>query len=380
MTQRLRIIAPPVLGILALGAPYILLRLPAWILLIFWGEVPTGKQPTDVLLEFAAVAYGIYRVVAFHPFYRHDYCEWLERTPWTSQKPLPVGPVHWVWEDGLILGGLIALCWADSQLDPVLIVALSLMGHGIALTASLFPTGAWAFGYVTAFALGLAVRLGPNHWAFLAAAAAASLLGHLGLRRSLARFPWSIEWLDPWHQLLKTGATQPTSGCGWPYDQLRPGLPDFPRIDIIDAALVSLLAGWWVFAISALIVPQERVWFLCFVLFLETPFLALMRFILYRTCCAPPISLWGRIATFRWIIPGHDNVYIGPLCTLLAPWPLLYALPRWGVPLEVALPAGCALTLFAALSCGPSLRRWRLTGRHRIVPSLQPKTEFIKVG
>src|SRR5262249_30265485 len=98
MTARFRLIRPPGWVFFCFMVVYIVLRLPAWIGLGFWGIAPAvGKRPTDGLLVIAAIAYGVYRVVAFHPFYRADYRAWLEWTPWSSRKPLPIGPVGWVW-------------------------------------------------------------------------------------------------------------------------------------------------------------------------------------------------------------------------------------------------------------------------------------------
>ncbi len=74
-----------------------------------------------------------------------------------------------------------------------------------------------------------------------------------------------------------------------------------------------------------------------------------------------------------------------PICSFLAGVLSLYLLRDASVPLEIALPIATALTLLIALVTPPRLRRWRLTGRHRIVSALafansQSKTEFIKVG
>jgi hypothetical protein len=356
--------------------------LPYWFIEALGGPPPPGLWLTDYLLICAALAYGGLRVLASHPFYHAEYGAWLERTPWTSRKPLPLGPVHWTWRDGLIVGGLTALAWADSRVDPVRIAALALIAHAVFLIPSLFATRVAGLGYATAFALGLVVRFGMSRWEFLGAAAAASLLAHAGLRRSLARFPWpgKSERLEPWRQQLTTGAARESTACGWPHDQLRTDPANHPRVKTHHAVLGSALAGWWAFAVAGLIVPMDRDIILLMILAVEAPALAFGRFLIYRPGYAPPINLWGRLVTLRWIIPGYDQVYLGPLCTFLIPWPVLYASVRWGLPFEIAAPVAAALTLFVALSCKPSLLRWRLTGRHRIVPTLQQRTEFVKVG
>jgi len=382
MTQRLRIILPRSGVLVALAVFYLGFELPLWFIRVRWGVVmPHSSDPSDAFLAFTALAYGGYRVVAFHPFYRPGYHVWLSRTPWTSRKPLPLGPVSWVWEDGLILGGLAALCRIDGNLDPALIVAIALVSHAIVLTPALFLTGAWAFAYATAFVLGLAAWLAPIPWALLAAAVGANLLGQIGFRRSLARFPWYPEWQNRWWAFLtpKTGEDRSRTLCGWPYDTLRPHLTDLPRIDLTDAVLISMLAGWWLFALGSLIPdPKNReIMLLCVGLGGISVF-SCGRLLLYVSGHVAPISLWGRIATFRWIIPGCDQIWIGPASSALALCGGLAAWQRWGVPADEALPIGFALMIFLALSSPPSLRRWRLTGRHRIIPMVDSK--FIQVG
>ena len=55
---------------------------------------------------------------------------------------------------------------------------------------TLFLTCAWAIGYSTAFALGLAVWLWRQPLACLAASTLVYLVAYEGLRRGFDRFPW----------------------------------------------------------------------------------------------------------------------------------------------------------------------------------------------
>ena len=65
------------------------------------------------------VAYGLYRAMGFHPFFRPSYRKWLETTPWTWRKPLPVGPVRLGWED-LVLAAAAGLPeWLSGMLHPL---------------------------------------------------------------------------------------------------------------------------------------------------------------------------------------------------------------------------------------------------------------------
>jgi hypothetical protein len=388
MTARLRIVLPPLPIFLFFAFIYLLLEGPILFSQWRWGGLlpPPTSRPGLAFVSIAAAAYGVYRVVAFHPFYRADYREWLERTPWTSEKPLPVGPVALVWEDSVMLGGFVLLTLAQPLLDPVRLVNVCLLAYLGFLTVTLWPTGAGAFGYVVAFGMGLAVRFHPDRWACLAAAMGTYIVGYAGLRFSLAQFPWPLDW----QKALAASAGNSAKffehwagpACGWPYDQLRPAPPHPLRLDRRDALLVSLLAGWWLFAVEGLIpVRIEREAFATAILLLAMSVFVGVRFILYRTGYAPPIDLWGRLVTFRWVIPGYDQILIGPVCTALIPLLAVMAFRSWGVPGEVSIPVALSLSMLVALTAKPSLSCWRLTGRHRLKHSpWAQQSEFIQVG
>ena len=86
-------------------------------------------------------------------------------------------------------------------------------------------------------------------------------------------------------------------------------------------------------------------------LLLEPAILFLLRvhFYLYSGY-ADPISLWGRIRTLRWIVPGYDQVFL--VAAPASGWPLPRSLlPAWagGVPLEIALPLAISMVCLVAL-------------------------------
>ncbi len=118
-----------------------------------------GVRPGYVWLFAVCVIYGLARVAAIHPIWNSDYQIWLESTPWTFQKSLPLGPVELVWEDGLIVGLLILLSATLPHPHAVQLLCAFLLSHLFALTVTLFLTGTWAIGYAAAFALGLPVWL-----------------------------------------------------------------------------------------------------------------------------------------------------------------------------------------------------------------------------
>jgi hypothetical protein len=88
----------------------------------------------------------------------------------------------------------------------------------------------------------------------------------------------------------------------------------------------------------------------------------------------PPLSLLGRVARRRPIIPGYDKVFVAPLLALLVAVPLgcvaLAAAPiLGGYGSETLLSAAVTLTWWILVGMGPGLEAWRLTGNCRIVRS-----------
>src|SRR5258708_916362 len=51
-----------------------------------------------IILTLYAILHGVFRAWVFHPGVRPEYRRWLNGTPWTSRKPLPLGPVQLVWQ------------------------------------------------------------------------------------------------------------------------------------------------------------------------------------------------------------------------------------------------------------------------------------------
>ena len=110
----------------------------------------------------------------------------------------------------------------------------------------------------------------------------------------------------------------------------------------------------------------------------------LVRLGVYVVGYRSPLGIWARIRTARWIIPGYDKVFIGPLCVPLAGFATLALLRACRVPPPSSLTTATGVAILAALITPPSLRRWRLIGQHRIVPgqnALQSKDKnsFIQV-
>ncbi|MCX7421228.1 MAG: hypothetical protein NT013_17030 [Planctomycetia bacterium] len=347
-----------------------------------------------------AVIYGAYRAVAFNPAVRPEYRRWLERTPWTSDRPLPLGPITLVAQDFVILVGLMLLAACPSMaFHDQLIIERVVEGFfggyllfGGAVLASKKETH---FAFVIGIGLGAILRTSQSPivcgtTCFLTYAVMA-----LGIRQSLRRFPWTDPESDePWMLKLPndTGSSV-ASRFGWPMyalsakwrpaESLRTGW---------DGFYLSLLLGWWWYASNWLItenaISSGRQ------LDLPTPMLMLvvgaailMRLATYCVERWPPISLWGRIRSRRWIIPGYDKVLIAPLINLalvvgFGMWlkniTRTHSDPKHWIDLYVG-PVFLTLNLLIAFCAPPSIRNFHLTGSYRLVYANKGPTS-VKVG
>jgi hypothetical protein len=343
------------------------------------------QQPLDIprpgllVVRLLAVLYGCWRFSAFHPAFHTDYRDWLARSPWNYKKPLPSGPVNLVWEDLLPISGLAIMAAFFGPIVPLRVLSLFLCGYLATSILATFSTGTRVFGYLVAFGIGLAIRLWPTPELALGILAATYVIEMIGLRRALAKFPWAY-FSDP--DRIENLQRKLENACGWPFDQLNPTWKLGWRISRLDGLALGLLAGWFLFAVESLVENRADRFILVRLIFLGgVGIMANIRLLTYVMGYAPPISLLGRIRTFRWIIPGYDQVFLGPICTLLVG---VLAIDRFrppGLNDLVFLPIALALAITVAIDTGPTLKKWRLTGQHRITTtSSTVNGEFVKVG
>jgi hypothetical protein len=376
MIRRLRVVLPPAWVILVFVASYLLLTL--WLPFLSWlVGVPiqfNARQGPGAMgaaaLVFGALGYGAYRVAGFHPFYRPGYRRWLEVVPWTRRKPLPAGPIHPVWEDGLIFLAAAVPGEALGQIHPSTLLTLALVPYLAGLGVAAWHTGARPFAHATAFGLALVLRLWRWPVAYAAATAGVALVALVGLRRSLARFPWDLRWQDE---------KKDNDRLGWPVDRLGPKVVAKAGAPARDVWLGCALAGWWLHAVGSVFPPPERDKFFELAVLLVAWIGAQARCMAYLIGYAPPIGVWGRLATGRWIIPGYDKVFLAPAAALLVALIVPRELMTAGVPADVAWPLALTLTLLVLLRGGPGLAEWRLTGQHRLTPG-GSGGPFVKVG
>jgi hypothetical protein len=347
----------------------------------FMAPLPSTNRPGRLLLIMASVVCGARRVMGYHPEYAGEYKRWLELTPWTSRKPLPLGPVAPTWGDGLFMATAILLSAIQPEPRSMQLLCVFLMSHLLALLPTLW-LGSGAIGYTTAAGLGLVVRLFNTPVACLVAATFVYLIAYEGLRRSLEKFPWQSRHPQPSSQnVLGDQAVDQVMQVGWPHGQMLAEVRDARPISRLDALLGCMLLSWWIDCLASLITdPQKRLSVLGFVSVatLAAPYIRLM---VYRRGYAAPLSLWARIRLFKPIVPGYDRVFIGPVCSLLARPNTLALQTAMRAPLDVCLSIACGMIVLVALLTPPSLRRWRLTGAHRMVrPSSIAEPTYVQVG
>jgi hypothetical protein len=342
----------PALPVVVYAASY----LQAWLLPAAPGLV------AELTLWLAFIGYGSYRVVRFHPAIQTDYRDWLRHTPWRAGKPLPLGPVHLLPQDVVILGGMVALAWPLLGADALLMLRYFVIGYLAPLAMALYIGQAGWFGYFIALNGGFLALFWDHPVVFLAVSLVSYAVGLAGLRHSLVRLPW-----DAGHRPQAGKESQ--MSLGWPFAQLGPKPGQSRDHAVAKAIAVGLLVGWVAYAIDQRIqeeglgaplracVPMVFIW------------LALTRLLQYRVGYAAPLSLLGRLRSGRLVIKGYDQIFAAPLLTVFVPIVALMVGPRLGWPTDVlvalALAAGVAITF----GMGPSLLEWRLTGNHRIVPT-----------
>jgi hypothetical protein len=336
------------------------------------------------LAMFVAIAYGLFRVLLFHPLYSSEYRQWLELTPWTVRHPLPCGPARLVPQDGVVMAVLAAT--AHGVPEAALAIPFVVVGaYLLALTPSFFVLGRRHLGYVTLLGLILAIRF--SEWPLAAGGCLFTtyVLAAIGLQRTLIEFPWTglpeVFQQTNWAEKM---ADQKGKGvAGWPWDLLNPRR-EFLVMPFVDAVWIASLVGLGLHAadVTLLRLFQPRNPLPIGAMFFAYGILGgtLTRLSMYITSFAPPINLWGRIGTLRLIIPSYDVVFVGPLLGLAAYGAgvsTIGLLPlRWSMYLA---PLGAAVATFFLLHSGPNLRRWELLGRHRVVARGLAKQRFLEL-
>ena len=393
---RFRLLVPPATYMVMYVLIYVLCNLPV----LQFGLNPQAPAPPGVLvarrgaLILGLLAYGAYRVFAFHPFYRAGYRKWLESTPWTWRRPLPVGPVYPVIEDVIIISAISAPAWFFGDFDYLATFSIAIAAYLMVLCWTLPTTGAWGFHIPVALLVGLALRLWDQPaWSYSGAVLLALVFGLVGLGRSLKRWPWGLgaRGLDPskleklMTQSLPDQVGTGTNQLGWPYDRLGPRRDQPPTWrETVDSFFACVTVAWWFYAILGLAPENGRGPISVMVLMYAMLFMLVHRITRYMVGYASPLGLFGRIARFSPIIPSYDQVFAAPVAAVFAVTAGPWLLHRVGLPWDACAAVALGTSLLALFLGGPDRRRWQLTAKHRVVPAMtstaRTKGGFIQVG
>lgn len=325
----------------------------------------TFRQFGIFAIAVVALFYGFFRSICFHPALFEDYRKWLIQTPWRYGLPLPEGPVHLVLQDVVIVGLLSGLGFGHwpkmSWTVPCLFLVAYLTGSMIAF----LRTEHFWQAYLLAFGLGGVLLYSQTPLAVAAFLLVLYAVSFHGLRDWLKtpELPISTEKLNFDAQELHNRQ------LGWPFDALGPKREPNP-VSMGWAAAMGLLLGWWAVVVLRVNSNEEFRLIFSFVSFGFVGILGAGRLGKYAWGYRPPISLWGRIKTGQWIIPGYDVIFLAPIVLLIFPGCVIGLLTTYHFPLENVLPPFLAGGVFVALGFPPNLDEWRMTGNHRIVPAV----------
>lgn len=383
LTRLLRV-APPGWALAALVVCYLLCEGPVWYIQWKFGRVDMRSRVGPRILLAGGLLLGAYRAIAFHPYFRPGYVRWLKGTPWTVSKPLPLGSLELVPEDALALGLLALLGTTLPDFTSLYIINMFLLGNICALILTFWKTGAPVHGYCALLFLGFIPQWWQRQWIDLALLTGIYLIVHEGLWHTLRKFPWQSEgFLSDFGLVNAPAGTDRNPSCGWSFDRFYRDIRMAKGINRIDALLCCMLGSWWVWSVCSLIVdPRERAAAVGVIALAVICFAPSARWLIYIRGYQSPISVWGRVWTFRWIIPGYDQVYVGPICSFMGGVLLFWFLMRIRpIPVDVCWVIAGGAAAFLALTSPPSLRRWRLVGEHRIGRSLSDnKSTFVTAG
>jgi hypothetical protein len=324
----------------------------------------------SVVIAGAAVL-GLSRFY-FHPAYRREYRTWLACTPWTMAKPLPLGPVHLIPQDALIVVALMFLMLSTGKV--LLLPAFAfLFAYELAMAMTLFITGQRWAAYGLVFCLSFGVWFVQIEAWGLVVVMLVYPLAYWAHMQCLTRFPWpKVDFakeplLAPFTNIgtaFVESNHAKNQRLGFPFEYLSPK-QNVPSISVAEGTAISLLAGVWAHACLANAPTAEaRTAISFFTCIAPVTAVTVVRLALYCGVYWPPISVFGRLTTGRFIIPRYDRVFVAPLIASIVSIPgcLLFqeTSPVWGMPLVLTL------GLWLNLNLGPKLLDWRLTGGHRL--------------
>ena len=336
-------------------------------------DTPEIIMIRDVILSAAAGLYALFRLWRFHPACNYAYRNWLKLSPWTAAKPLPLGPVHPVWQDAAVIGLLTAIAHWHAHADPAWPGLTFGFVYLVGMTVLIAVTRRWWHALALGFlwpTLMLPAGAGASVFVVIGMIILVTWFGH---RQSMKAFPWEFLKYRPagsWGQTeirvdaVNTPASAGTRfNLGWPFMALSPKVQP-PKVSVRANLAWSTLFGWWIFCV----IENSKMDPLPELILMFAIFAAAIRLGIYCNGVTPPFNVWGRFVSGRIIVPGFDKVFLTPIAVVLAAILGVIIVKRSGAWYPAAEAVVFAAVWFLLLGGGPSLRNWILTGQFRLKP------------
>ena len=357
----------------------------------YFREALASIAPVCILLVYlSAIYYAVIRAYRFNPFYDTGYATWLRATPWTTQQPLPVLPLHPVWQDGIVMLLFVGVAALYSCPAAWFVPAAMAWTYTVVLAPMFLFLGfrAAVYGPVILTLLWLSFLDHPTLLPPLSLLLSGAIAWMSGMfcREAIRRFPWGMPVLL--HKSLPLQAISRQSAfpyflhlpnretlayneariygivAFWPLNLLH-GKRCLSALSTCDRVLIPILCGWGWLLLSLFASREFRdslPVLLCFVV-IQVP---LMHACIGANTLALPISFFGRLATGRLIIPRFDRIFRGTLLSGLCGWQLPGLLIKLGISEAVAFSLTLTTSLFLWLFLGVTYNQQRLTGACRL--------------
>ena len=222
-------------------------------------DIPNRFGPK--ILGCGGFLLGAYRAIAFHPYFRPGYLRWLKGTPWTVNKPLPLGP--WNWFPRTAWHSACSCLWERPCpiLRSLFIINLFLFAHILVLILTFWKTGASVHGYCALSFLGFVPQWWRRHVGRLCDPGGC-LSGRA--RRSwhaLRKFPVAERgFLRDFGLVNVPAATDPNPSCGWSFDRFYRDIRLAKGSIAIDALSCACWEAGGSFAVSLIVDRGNGLW------------------------------------------------------------------------------------------------------------------------
>lgn len=320
----------------------------------------------EFLLMIFSCCYAFYRVCGFDPFYDDKYRTWLSLTPYDGKRPLPFGPIHLVETDFIWLALLTFLAYLNMPVPAVMMpilltlpVICFMIVYIVLLSFSLhYREG--LIGKIILFLVPFLIYPFRNPYFAIFLLFLFYLICYWSLRKSLETFQQRTALFADPLLILRINSMRHIR-VTWPFNVLIPSRGSSRSLS--KAFFISVLFTWWLHVLVWL-TPEPFPWRAILGIF--TVILGLGRLGTYIETHYPPISLRGRFATSRIIIPAYDKIFVAPICVILTGIVGPIILTRLGLSSAWSIKLSLFFVLLLVRGLGPDVGEWKLTAPCRI--------------